>query len=287
MAREAFEETLKKLRGFAHDIDKDKGWQELIYEGAPPISSQREVLDLYRREVEGLRRFFYERQILTFPQGERVTVLQTPSYLHSFRATASYKGPLTGDTQGHGVFYITPGIEDLRVLAGHCPYLTAHETYPGHHILDHIRIHHPNAVRRQMESPLFYEGWACYAEQLLDELGYIQDPRRRLVQLKRQSWRNLRAILDVGLQTGRMRPDQAIDEIIALGFSPGRAERQVARFCLSPGYQLCYFTGMHEINRLREKYRDKMGLKGFHDTLLGGGEIPFHLAQKRLEKHCP
>jgi uncharacterized protein (DUF885 family) len=111
---------------------------------------------------------------------------------------------LTGNTRGHGVFYITPGKEDLELISAHCPYLSAHETYPGHHILDHLRIHHSNPIRRQIESPLFYEGWSCYAEQLLDELGYIQDPRRQLIGLKRQLWRNLRATLDVELQIGKI-----------------------------------------------------------------------------------
>ena len=169
------------------------------------------------------------------------------------------------------------------MISGHCPYLSAHETYPGHHILDHLRVHHSNPIRRQIESPLFYEGWACYGEQLLDELGYVRDPRQQLIQVKRQLWRSLRTVLDVRLQTGKMTPDQAAGEIEGLGFSSKRAKRQVRRFCLTPGYQSCYFMGTYEIMSLREQFSSRMGLKAFHDTLLGGGEIPFHLVEKRLE----
>ena len=131
-------------------------------------------------------------------------------------------------------------------MSGHCPYLSAHETYPGHHILDHIRIHHPNPIRRQIESPLFYEGWACYAEQLLDELGYIRDPRQQLVGLKRRLWRCLRAILDVELHTGKIGLSGGAEKIVELGFSPQAARRQIRRFALTPGYQLCYFMGLYE-----------------------------------------
>jgi uncharacterized protein (DUF885 family) len=169
------------------------------------------------------------------------------------------------------------------MISGHCPYLSAHETYPGHHLLDHLRIHHPNPIRRQIESPLFYEGWACYAEQLLDELGYVQDSRRQLILLKRQMWRNLRALLDVELQTGKMTVPQAIKKIELLRFSHERARRQVRRFCLTPGYQLCYFLGNYEILRLRERYAASLSFKRFHDILLGGGQIPFDLAEKRME----
>jgi hypothetical protein len=283
IARSAFEKTQEKIRALAKRIDSHKTWDLIIREHSPPISSRSEFMHLYEKEVNGLRRFFYSQDIISFPAGEEVIVLETPSYLQSLRATASYSPPLTGDINGHGIFYITPGTEDLELISSHCPYLSAHETYPGHHILDHIRIHHPNPIRRQIESPLFYEGWACYSEQLLDELGYVQDPRQKLVQLQRQLWRCLRAVLDVELQTGKMTLAEAAKEIHFLGFSQKRAQRQIQRFCLTPGYQLCYFMGTYEILQLREKFYFRLGPKFFHDTLLSGGEIPFHLVEKRLK----
>ncbi len=283
IAQYAHRETQEKIRERAREIDSRKSWKHIIYEGFPSVSSPEEVMQLYRREVENLRRFFYAHDIIPFPPGEEVAVLQTPSYLQSLRATASYRAPSTGNTKSPGIFYITPGKMDLRLISGHSPYLCAHETYPGHHILDHLRIHHAKSIRRQIESPLFYEGWASYAEQLLDELGYVQDPRKQLVLLKRQLWRNLRAMLDIELQTGSMPVAQAAAKIEKLGFSPRRAQRQVRRFALTPGYQLCYFMGNHEIIGLRQRFSPDLALKTFHDVLLDGGQIPFHLAERRLE----
>jgi uncharacterized protein (DUF885 family) len=92
-------------------------------------------------------------------------VRHIPSYLKSLRATASCQAPLTGDTQGHGIFYVTPGLDDLGVISAHCPYFSAHETYPGHHILDHLRIHHPNPIRRRSAPTL---GLKEFHEILLD-----------------------------------------------------------------------------------------------------------------------
>jgi hypothetical protein len=281
-AKEASHKTEEKLRALSKRIDSRKGWDVLVYEKRPSITSSSEFMALYENQVKDLRRFFYAQEIFSFPHGEDVTVLQTPAYLQSLRATASYSAPLTGNRKGKGIFYLTPGKEDLAKISAHCPYLSAHETYPGHHILDHLRIHHHNPIRRQVESPLFYEGWACYAEQLLDELGYVRDLRQQLIGLKRQLWRNLRAELDIKLQTGRISLDQAAREIEDLGFSRQRAERQIRRFALTPGYQLCYFMGNHEIVRLREQFSSRLGQKAFHDTLLGGGEIPFHLVEKKL-----
>ncbi|UCF56649.1 MAG: DUF885 family protein, partial [Deltaproteobacteria bacterium] len=281
-AQDGYHKTEEKLQALAAEIDSRKRWDVLVYELRPAITSSAEFMQLYKNQVEDLRRFFYAEDIISFPPGEILSVLQTPPYLQSLRATASYSAPLTGNNQTHGIFYLTPGKADLAMISAHSPYLSAHETYPGHHILDHIRTHHSNPIRRQMESPLFYEGWACYAEQLLDELGYVQNPRQQLIGLKRQLWRNLRAELDVNLQTGNISLGQASKKIEDLGFSPQRAQRQVRRFALTPGYQLCYFMGNHEIVRLREQFSSRLGIKRFHDTLLGGGQLPFHLVERRL-----
>jgi hypothetical protein len=285
ITQDVYKETREQIRALARKIDSRRTWNRIIYEGLPRVSSPGEVMLLYQREVEDLRRFFYSQEVITFPSGEKVTVVQTPSYLQSLRATASYRAPITGNAKGPGIFYITPGKEDLQLISSHCPYLCAHETYPGHHILDHLRVHYSNPIRRQIESPLFYEGWACYAEQLLDELGYIRDPRQQLIGLKRQLWRNVRAILDRELQMGKVTLAQGAKEIEILGYSSRRAQSQIRRFALTPGYQLCYSIGMQEILGFRKRFSSNLALKTFHDTFLGGGQIPFHLVEKRLQKH--
>lgn len=282
-ARAAHEETRIKLRELEKTIGShDK--KPKSAEQVPNLTSPGGVVQLYKRQVEDLRTFFLIQDCLPFPADEEVTVLNTPVYLQSLRATASYSAPLTGDPKGSGIFYITPWIGDPDMIIGHCPYLSAHETYPGHHLLDHFRIHHPNPIRRQIESPLFYEGWACYGEQLLDELGYIQDPGQQIIGLKRLLWRDLRAQLDIRLQTGQIGLEKAAEEIESLGYSRKRAQGQVRRFCLTPGYQLCYFVGMKEIMTLREEVVSRMGLKGFHESLLGGGQIPFELAKRNIKE---
>lgn len=286
LAEASYRSTREKTVKLAAQIDGSKPWQALVQEEPTGSHSSLSVPALYRREVEKLRSFFRSNDVVSFPEQERAETLPTPSYLQSLRATASYRAPLTGRPGTAGVFHITPGTTVSKLVRSHRPYLSAHETYPGHHLLDMVRIHHPNPIRRQIEAPLFYEGWACYAETLLDDLGYTTDPRQRLVQLQRKLWRDLRAILDMKLQTGTVTTGAAADRIEELGFSAETAQRQVRRFALTPGYQSCYFLGMHEIVRLRDEYSGRLGLKGFHDTLLAGGQIRFDLAEKRLEAAC-
>jgi hypothetical protein len=286
LAREAYHKTLSELRTLAAKIDRNKSWQEIIYERAPAVSSAERLVQLFREQVQELRHFFLKDDRIPFPAGEKLRVLRTPHYLKSLRATASYCAPLTGSSDTQGIFHVNPSEHDLAIVASHSPYISAHEAYPGHHLLDQFRISHPNPTRRQIELPLFYEGWACYAEQLLDELEFIEGPRQRLIGLKRRLWRNLRAALDVELQTGTIGLRQGAEQIRALGFAPDRAQRQIRRFALTPGYQLCYALGMFEIERLRSHFSPRLGFKDFHEVLLHGGQLPVQLAADRLAAAC-
>ena len=65
---------------------------------------------------------------------------------------------------------------------------------------------------RQIESPLFYEGWASYAEFLLIDSGYITHPMDLLVDYKRRLWRSARCQVDVGLTTGKIDGAHAVQQ---------------------------------------------------------------------------
>jgi uncharacterized protein (DUF885 family) len=161
--------------------------------------------------------------------------------------------------------------------------LTAHETIPGHHFLDALRRNLKNPIRRQIESPLFYEGWASYAESMLIEYGYLDDPLERLVSAKRNLWRSARCQIDVGLTIGKLSENTAVDLLKTCGFAAAEASRQLDRFRLNPGYQLCYCYGSHEFKQLKKKYSHFLKGKDFYSFLLEGGELPFHLIEKRFE----
>jgi len=89
--------------------------------------------------------------------------------------------------------------------------------------------------------------------------------------------------VDVGLTSGKIKLKDAIHLLIVCGFSAEEAQRQVDRFRLNPGYQLCYSLGCHEFKALKVSYGSHMGETQFHNFLLEGGELPFHLIKKRLE----
>ncbi|HEX5117559.1 MAG TPA: DUF885 domain-containing protein [Pseudonocardiaceae bacterium] len=81
-----------------------------------------------------------------------------------------------------------------------------HESVPGHHLqlgywttrADKLSVFQTNIGSVSAMS----EGWALYAERLMDELGYFSDPGTRLGFLDAQMRRAIRVIIDIGMHLG-------------------------------------------------------------------------------------
>jgi hypothetical protein len=281
----AWEKNLSILRGI--EVTRGKPWQELYDSYQPRGIDSVDTLSLYRKENERLRMFFKKSCFASFDDDAPVRVVETPSYLRSVRGGASFSAACSAHPDEESLFYITTGesLEGLGRKRIHREYrfLTAHETFPGHHLLDRVRRSLENPIRRQIESPLFYEGWASYAESLLEEQGYLEEPGEALVLHRRNLWRAARCLVDVGMNSGMMDLEEAKHLLEESGLSTEESRSQVRRFRFIPGYQLCYTLGSHEILNLKERYGTLLSVDRFHEILLEGGELPFHLIEKRLD----
>jgi uncharacterized protein (DUF885 family) len=288
-----WKENLSKLEQLTSKLDPDKPWQELYHNYFPSGFGETNTVSLYAQEIEKLRSFFQAQGFNDEALNSPVEVSATPIYLRSVRAAASFAAAFTSDIREKSFFYITTRFprqksdqaDTLLKKRIHREYkpLTAHETIPGHHFLDSIRRQLKNPIRHQIESPLFYEGWASYSESLLSEYEYMNDPMDRLVDLKRNLWRSARCQIDAGLTTGKITETDAMELLKTCSFSAPEARRQIDRFRLNPGYQVCYSLGSHEFKQLKAKHGPKMGNKRFYEYLLDGGELPFHLLDLRLK----
>jgi hypothetical protein len=294
LALEDWEENLEQLAKLQLKIDPVATWQAL-YHNYLPFEIDDDTISLYMQEIERLRQFFRQQGFSPVELKRPVEVAETPLYLKSVRGAASFAAAFTADEREKSYFYIStqlPGTStdqagSLLRKRFHREFkmLTAHETIPGHHYLDSVRCRLQNRVRRQIESPLFYEGWASYAEFLLVDAGYVHRPMDLLVDYKRRLWRSARCQVDVGLTTGKIDQRDAIGLLEVCGFSGEEARRQIDRFRLNPGYQLCYSLGCHEFKQLRTECGRQMSEKDFHSSLLEGGELPFHLIKERFDHY--
>ena len=201
-----------------------------------------------------------------------------PTFLSAIRASSSYSIKPEYPSSG-GTFYIISRHEDHREYK----MLAAHETYPGHHLLDASRWNLTQSCRRAIEQPIFYEGWACFAEELMKLTGYFSTPTDRLLLAKRRLWRAIRGKVDIGLQTGKMGIQTAARHLRETGVTLERAISSARKYPLNPGYQLCYSIGLHKFMDMFDRY-GSTNLNGFIHTILHHGEINFRDLEKLLKQ---
>jgi len=293
LAVQEWEQILEKLKQLQQKLNPAASWQSLYHNYLPGEVEKHDTLALYRQEISRLRQFFLRQGFGPAELNRTVEVSETPHYLKSVRGAASFAAAFTGDEREKSYFYITTQLAGSstdqagsllrRRFHREFKMLTAHEAIPGHHLLDTIRCRLQNPVRRQIESALFYEGWASYAEFLLVDTGYVYHPLDLLVAYKRRLWRSARCQVDAGLATGRIDIPKALGLLEVCGFSAEEARRQIDRFRLNPGYQLCYSLGCYEFRQLKAGCGRQLTDTEFHQFVLEGGELPFHLIRERFE----
>ncbi|HEX2082697.1 MAG TPA: DUF885 family protein, partial [Xanthomonadaceae bacterium] len=65
-------------------------------------------------------------------------------------------------------------------------------------------------------------------------------------------------------------------------------QSEIRRYLVFPGQATAYKVGMIKIQDLRKKAEtelgDKFDIRGFHDTVLGGGAMPLDLLERRVDR---
>ena len=128
------------------------------------------------------------------------------------------------------------------------------------------------------------EGWACYATDLMDEIGFFT-PDESLAQQHTRARLLARAVVDIGLHERSMSVEDAVaiyrDRI---GMSPEAAQAEACKNSMFPGTAVMYWLGtavLHNLRRERERAEGAaFALGRFHDRLLSFGSIPVPLIAK-------
>ena len=169
------------------------------------------------------------------------------------------------------------------------PALTYHEGVPGHHVQLSIAQKSGDLpmLRRIAYYSAYGEGWALYAEQLADELGGYKGVERAGY-LQSFLFRAERLIVDTGLNHKRWTREQAVDHMVAAtGFARGRVQREIERYCASPGQACSYKIGHLAWLRARQKAQRALGakfdLREFHE-ILREGAMPLTILERRVDE---
>ncbi|MCS4485239.1 DUF885 domain-containing protein [Gleimia sp. 6138-11-ORH1] len=106
-----------------------------------------------------------------------------------------------------------------------------HEGMPGHHMQVSLATAAKEELNSWRRNFCWYsghgEGWALYAEDLMDKLGYMQDPADRMGMLDAQRLRAARVIIDIGCHTGKELPGW--DYLASVGISQEAYEASLAK----------------------------------------------------------
>jgi uncharacterized protein (DUF885 family) len=292
------EDTKRQMEELAAQIDPGKPVKEILDDAKADHPSADKLLDTYRYWMGAARQFVIDQGIATLPEGESIRVEPTPSFMRPIIPYAAYNMPGFLEEIQEGIFIVTPVDEDAspeeaeQKLRGHpnadIPVTALHEAYPGHHLQLVSANRLPSLPRKfgAFLSSLFVEGWAFYCEELMEQLGFIDQPIQKLARLQAQLWRACRIVIDVSLHTGKMTIEEAVNFLVEeAGLERGDAQAEVNRYTSSPTQPQCYLMGKLQILDIVEEYKRRYpqaSLREMHDEILNSGSLPPRLMRLRL-----
>ncbi len=329
VARE-FSENGKLGLPFGSDADNYasvKKVMDFLSKDSPKDDDQ--LFKWYRDAGERAVAFGREHNLFDVPSTYRLDVMPTPPVLQSAIDAAYYPAP-PFKKGGVGRFYLTPTGNSPEALKlnnfASVADTAVHEGFPGHdwhfkYMTDHkdeisnIRWLTPGAVEdssSMWSDSMATEGWGLYSEELMAQpvanhkYGFYS-PGEYLYELQGQLLRGARIRVDVGIHTGRMTFDDAIDYFTEhVQFTPGArlraasdpaakaaydsAFRAIYRYSKWPTQAITYNLGKNAIIELRETCKARMGssfsAKKFHERFMSQGQIPVAFIRDGFLDEC-
>ncbi|WP_202797090.1 DUF885 domain-containing protein [Kribbella flavida] len=333
--REIYQLASRNFLGAAVDLDETYawGWQELaridqemqgiaasLNGGDRSIVAAAELLDNDpARKIHGKEAFRDWMQQLADAAveelaGEHFDIPDAIKKIECMIAPTSdgsiyYTGPSEDLTTRPGQMWwaVPSGVEDFATWREVTT--VYHEGVPGHHLQVAQTMLRADKLNRWQRIGCWVsghgEGWALYAERLMEELGYLEEPGARLGMLDAQGFRAARVIVDIGMHL-----ELEIPRDNPLGFRPGerwnaelgfeflraysRMETEFLRAELNrylgwPGQAPSYKVGERIWLQAREEARQRQGaafdLRTFHRDALDLGSLgldPLRRALARL-----
>jgi uncharacterized protein (DUF885 family) len=258
---------------------------EIAYAERPPRDG---VVALARETLEETTAFVREKGFVSMPS-EPLEIIVMPEFQRGVAvAYCDSPGPLD---KGQGTFYAVSPIPDDwttekvdsflreyndRSIAN----LTIHEAMPGHYLQLAHSNKYPSVLRAALGSGPFIEGWAVYAERVMQEQGFrADDPLMRLIQLKWYLRAVTNAIIDSAIHVDGMTRDEAMKLMTETGFQEeSEAAGKWVRAQLTSAQLSTYFVGYQEHADLRSeaesRWGDRFEQRRYHDQVLSYGSPP-------------
>jgi uncharacterized protein (DUF885 family) len=176
-----------------------------------------------------------------------------------------------------------------------------HEGVPGHHLQVAQTVYRRELLNRWRRLDCWVsghgEGWALYAERLMADLGFLDDPGARMGMLDGQSLRAARVVLDIGVHCELPAPtdvgggawdyDKAWRFLTSHSFmATGFLRFELDRYLGWPGQAPSYKLGERFWLQMRDAARERAGadfdLKEFHRRALDVGSVPLDVLREAV-----
>lgn len=221
-------------------------------------------------------------------------------------------------TQDGGIYYTAPSDDFSRpgrmwwsVPEGEDTFTTwaetstvYHEGVPGHHLQCATAVYRRELLNDWRRNICWVsghgEGWALYAERLMDELGYLSDLGDRMGMLDGQRMRAARVVFDIGVHlglevperwgTGTWTPEKGREFLAKnLDISEGQLDFEYHRYLGWPGQAPSYKVGQRLWEQIRAELKAKaeaeggeFDVKAFHTRALNLGSVGLDTLRRAL-----
>lgn len=327
VGRDRYQAASRGFNGIELDLDETYqwGWEELwriqsemaqTAERISPGASVAEAIEILERDdaraIEGeeaFRDWMQQTQDETMQAllGTHFDIAEPVQRIEAMIAPPGgalamyYTGPSEDFSRPGRTWYPTGG--EIRFPLWRELSICYHEGVPGHHLQIGTTRYLGDQLTRYQRllagTSGYVEGWALYAERLMADLGYLEDPAYYMGLLSSQAMRAARVVVDIGMHLElaipdsetyhpgeTWRPEIALPFMIQRSFFPEKMlASEVDRYLGWPGQAISYKVGEREWLAAREAARESLGdafdLKGFHKAALDLG--PMGLQQLRDE----
>lgn len=185
------------------------------------------------------------------------------------------------------------------------PTTAYHEGVPGHHLQVAIATINSEKLSRFQRNTFVSghgEGWALYAERLMDEFGFLENPEYRLGYLYAQAFRAARIVIDTGIHCGftipqssswhpgeQWTPELMLEFLSARSSSDDEFNRsEINRYLGWPGQAISYKLGERVWLDLRDDAKKKYGasfdLRKWHAHALDLGNLGLDLLKSEMAR---
>jgi Bacterial protein of unknown function (DUF885) len=303
MAHHEFKVYQAQMQIIATQIAQQRGWPDKDYRSVSRRLKQNQltgdaILPFYKKRLAEIEAIIVKENLVSLPDRPARIRIATPAESAEQPAPHMKPPPLLNNDGEQGEFVLplnmppTAGvakpekIDDFTYDAASWT-IISHEARPGHELQFDSMVEHGVSRARALYAfnSTNVEGWGLYSEYIMKPYMPLEG---QLISLQMRMQRAARAFLDPELQSGKIKPEDAMhvlteDVNLSMPFAKQEVERYTFR---SPGQANSYFYGFTKMLELRRETEAALGKKfdqkKFHDFILAQGLLPPYLMRQAV-----